>query len=152
MSACWLHVLPVIAALEVAWGVRVVGVYGDIAANYYELVVVFSAYAFSARGAIVAHVAFAAAASILPLFYLRSRGGEVAARALVGVVMLVVVAGIVTLLRERLEARQRELEELAVRDPLTGVGNYRLLTDRLEYEIARHRRSGGSIDSDVARP
>jgi len=145
LSAGWLHLLPVIATLEVALGVRVVGVYGDIAANYYVLVAVFAAYAFSARGAIAAHVAFAAAASILPLFYLHSHGGELAARALVGVVMLVVIAAIVTVLRERLAERQRELEELAVRDPLTGVGNYRLLADRLEYEIARHRRSGASL-------
>jgi diguanylate cyclase (GGDEF)-like protein len=145
LSSGWLHMLPVIATLEVALGVWVVGVYGDIAANYYLLVAVFAAYAFSARRAIAAHVAFAAAASILPLFYRHSHRGELAARSLVGVVMLVVIASIVTVLRERLQERQRELEELAVRDPLTGVGNYRLLADRLEYEIARHRRSGASL-------
>src|SRR2546421_2182536 len=49
------------------------------------------------------------------------------------------------LLREGLEKRQRELEDLAVRDPLTGVGNFRLLSERLDYEIARHLRSGGSL-------
>src|SRR5436190_13547612 len=49
------------------------------------------------------------------------------------------------LLREGLEWRQRELEELAVRDPLTGVGNYRLLSGRLDYEVARHLRSGDCL-------
>jgi diguanylate cyclase (GGDEF)-like protein len=145
VSARWLHALPVIATLEVALGVRVGGVYGDIAGNYYVFVGVFAAYAFSDRRAIVAHVAFAAAVSILPLFYLHSEGGEVAGRAIVGVLMLVVIAAFVTLLRERLETRQRELEELTVRDPMTGVGNYRLLAERLDYELARHRRSGGSL-------
>ena len=62
-----------------------------------------------------------------------------------GVLLLFVIAVIITALREGLESRQRELEELAVHDPLTGVGNYRLLSDRLEYEISRHRCSGKSM-------
>jgi diguanylate cyclase (GGDEF)-like protein len=57
---------------------------------------------------------------------------------------MAVIAAVVTLLREGLEQRERELEELLLSDPLTGVGNYRLLSERLDYEIARHARSGGS--------
>jgi hypothetical protein len=101
-------------------------------------VAAFAGYAFSGRGAIVAHLAFTSAASTLPLFYVHSPRGLLGARALVGVLLLVGVAGIVTVLREGLGARQRELEELAARDPLTGVGNYRLLSDRLDHEIARY--------------
>lgn len=119
--------------------------YGGIAADYYVFVAVFAGYAFSARGAVAAHVAFASAASSLSVLYGSGNGTEAVARALINVLLLVVVAGIVTLLRDELHARQRELEELAIRDPLTGVGNYRLLSERLEYEIARHRRSGGSL-------
>jgi diguanylate cyclase (GGDEF)-like protein len=79
------------------------------------------------------------------VLYLNPNAAETVARALVAALVLVVVAGIVTLLREGLQERQRELEELAVRDPLTGIGNYRLLTERLAYEIARHRRSSGLL-------
>jgi diguanylate cyclase (GGDEF)-like protein len=141
LSGRWLHAIPVLATVEVAAGVRFAGVYGDIAANYYIFVVVFVGYAFSSRQAIAAHLALVLAASSLPVLYLNPNAAETVARALVGGLVLVVVAGIVTLLREGLQQRQRELEELAVLDPLTGIGNYRLLTERLEYEIARHRRS-----------
>jgi len=140
-----LHAIPVIATIEVTLGVHLAGVYADIAANYYIFVVVFVSYAFSARSRIAAHLTFVSAASSLPLLYASPNRAEVVARTLVSVLVLCVIAGIVTMLREGLEERQRELEELAVRDPLTGVGNYRLLYERLEYEIVRHGRSGGSL-------
>jgi diguanylate cyclase (GGDEF)-like protein len=145
ISARWLHVVPVIATVEVALGVRLSGIYGDMAANYYIFIGVFIGYAFTTRRSVIAHVAFAAAASSLPLLYPGPNAAETTARTLIRVLVLVVIAGIVTLLREGLQERQRELEKLALRDPLTGVGNYRLLSERLEYEILRHRRSGGSL-------
>ncbi len=40
----------------------------------------------------------------------------------------------------RLHANQEALWELARRDELTGVGNYRALHERLDEEVARHRR------------
>lgn len=49
--------------------------------------------------------------------------------------------GIVLLVR-RLRASHEALWELARRDELTGVGNYRSLHERLAGEIARHQRHG----------
>jgi len=40
------------------------------------------------------------------------------------------------------EDQGEELEQLVRRDPLTGVGNRRLLTDTLEDELELHKRSG----------
>ncbi len=40
----------------------------------------------------------------------------------------------------RMRALEERLRRLAVVDPLTGVGNPRLLAERLTYELARHRR------------
>jgi diguanylate cyclase (GGDEF)-like protein len=137
----WLHVVPALATIETAVGIRLAGAYGDVAINYYLFVAVFAAYAFPTRREVAAHVALASAASALPLLYHHPAGSRTAGQVTVGVLMLVVVAGVITALREGLEQRQRELEQLAVRDPLTGVGNYRLLAERLEYELARHRRS-----------
>jgi diguanylate cyclase (GGDEF)-like protein len=53
--------------------------------------------------------------------------------------LLAVAAGIVLLVR-RLRSSHRDLWELARRDELTGVGNYRALHERLAAEIARHGR------------
>ncbi len=141
----WLHVLPVAGTIETAVGIRLAGTYGDIAANYFIFIAVFAACAFSSRRAVILHVALAAAASMLPLVYLDSRADHLGARTLVGLLTLVVVGAIVTVLREGLEQRRRELEHLALRDPLTGVGNYRLMFERLDYEVTRHRRSGRSF-------
>ena len=145
ISARWLHVVPIVVTVEVAVGVRLAGVYGDIAAYYYIFIVVFIAYAFTTRRAVIGHVAVAVAAAALPLLYATTNQGETAARTLILMLVLIVIAGIVTLLREGLQKRQAELEKLAMRDPLTGVGNYRLLTERLEYEVVRHRRNGDSL-------
>ena len=145
ISPTWLHLIPVLGTVEIAVGIRAIGAYGDIASNYYIFVVVFSAYAFSSRLAVAGQVTLASAASALPLFYATARFSHTPARVAVDILTLVVIAGIVTVLREGLQARQRRLEELTVRDPLTGVGNYRLLTERLDYEIARHRRSGAAL-------
>jgi diguanylate cyclase (GGDEF)-like protein len=145
ISTAWLHLIPILGTLVIAVGIHVIGAYGDIAANYYIFVAVFAAYAFSSRRAVAGYVAFAAAASSLTLFYPTARVSHPPAQVAIGILTLVVIAGIITVLREGLQARQRRLEELAVRDPLTGVGNYRLLTERLDYEIARHRRSGACL-------
>jgi diguanylate cyclase (GGDEF)-like protein len=59
---------------------------------------------------------------------------------LVALPTLVVAAAVVAFLRERLEIGQDAMRTAAERDPLTGVGNYRTLYERLDYEIARHGR------------
>jgi len=51
-------------------------------------------------------------------------------------------AGLAAVLSARRQRTERHLEELTRRDPLTGLGNARLLADRLPYEIARHARHG----------
>ncbi len=46
---------------------------------------------------------------------------------------------------QELEEANRRLQELAVRDPLTGIFNQRYLYDRLTIEIARARRHGHAL-------
>ena len=55
---------------------------------------------------------------------------------------LVVVALGVVVMARRLRATHEALWNLARRDELTGVGNYRSLHERLAEEIARHGRHG----------
>ncbi len=69
--------------------------------------------------------------------------GVVLAAQLVGAraFALCLVAAVAALLaRRRLLVREARLRLLAKVDPLTGVGNARLLGERLSYEIARHQR------------
>jgi diguanylate cyclase (GGDEF)-like protein len=145
LSPRWLHAVPIVGTIEVALAVWTAGSHGSIYGIYYAFVALFAAYAFQSRRAIAAHVALAAAARTLPLLSLRSVGGDVAAKTLLAIVLMAVIAAVVMLLRERLEQREHELEKLVLSDPLTGVGNYRLLSERLNYEIARHVRSGESL-------
>ena len=60
--------------------------------------------------------------------------------ALVEAACLVAIGAGIMLLFRRLQASHQALWSLARRDELTGVGNYRALQERLEEEVARHRR------------
>ena len=73
--------------------------------------------------------------------------------------LLVPVASVIVLRRiqERLERERDQLHSTAHTDPLTGADNRRSLIQRIEYEIARHARGGGSftlvmLDVDGFKP
>jgi diguanylate cyclase (GGDEF)-like protein len=134
------HAVPILAAGEVALTVWAVGSHGPVYEWFFVLVAVFTAYAFDSRRVIAAHMAFCTAAAALPLFY-RHDTVEQIARIGVFMPMLWVATVVVLHLREGMVVRQRELAELARRDPLTGVGNRRLLSEHLTYELARHKRT-----------
>ena len=70
-----------------------------------------------------------------------SRQQEAVLAAAEAACLAAVAVGIVLLVR-RLRASHEALWELARRDELTGVGNYRALHERLAAEIARHTRHG----------
>ena len=58
-------------------------------------------------------------------------------------VVLALPAGLIAVaVQRRIEVRQEGLKLLSQQDALTGLGNRRLLQERLRYEIARHRRHG----------
>ena len=60
----------------------------------------------------------------------------------VALVLCLPAAAGAVLVRLRLDARARGLRLLSQQDALTGLGNRRLLKERMDYEIARHRRHG----------
>jgi diguanylate cyclase (GGDEF)-like protein len=49
-------------------------------------------------------------------------------------------AGVLLVVRSRLERERDAMRRFALRDPLTGLGNRRMLDERLRYEVSRHRR------------
>ena len=138
------HAVPVIACGEVALTVWAVGPHGPVYEWFFVLVAVFAAYAFESRAAIAGHMTLCTVGAALPLLY-REDTVEQLARVGVMMPMLWVATAVVMHLREGMVDRQRELADLARRDPLTGVGNRRLLSERLRYELARHRRTGREL-------
>ena len=133
----WLHLMLVIATVEVA----VTAAYADrLFAAYFTFVSIFAAYVFTDRRAIAAHVGLACLATFLPIAYNFDDARVELIQALILVPSLILTAGAVTFLRERLAASERNYRELSELDPLTGVGNYRKLTQELELELRRHRR------------
>ncbi len=138
------HAVPVLAGAEVALTVWAVGVHGPVYEWFFVLVAVFTAYAFESRRVIALHMSLYTLAAALPLLY-RDDTAEQVARIGVLIPMLWVATAVVMFLREGMVARQRELADLARRDPLTGIGNRRLLDERLGYELARHRRTSREL-------
>jgi diguanylate cyclase (GGDEF)-like protein len=136
----WFHVIPVVGTAEVCVSVWALGVHGGVAAWFYVFVVVFAALAFRDHRAVAAHVTLASLALAAPIVYASDSARDNLIQTIVAVPTLVVAAGVVAFLRERLERGNDEMRRAAGIDPLTGVGNYRTLYQRLDYEIARHGR------------
>ena len=58
---------------------------------------------------------------------------------------MILAGGAVAYLRERLAASEDRYRRLSERDPLTGVGNYRMLSLRVPRELRHHARHGRSL-------
>ena len=131
-----------LAGLEVAFTVWTVRPHVAVYSWFYVFIAVFIGYAFHDRRAIALQLTLTCALFALPLAYLDAGYRDALVQTDVSLPILILTGGIVAFLRERLEFEQATLREIADRDPLTGVGNYRLLSSRLQYELARHRRHG----------
>jgi diguanylate cyclase (GGDEF)-like protein len=143
LRAGWFHVLPPIAALEVAvtmWGVEP---HGEVYSWFLVFIVVFAAYTFESRLVVAAHTLAAVAMLAVPVL-MATDGPAIneVGEALIALPILLVAAAVVVHLRERLTSAASFVAAEARSDALTGVGNYRLLEERLGYEIMRHRRNG----------
>jgi diguanylate cyclase (GGDEF)-like protein len=145
LSMRWIHATALVATLEVALAVATAGATAAVFSWLYVLVAAAAAYAFRPRRTLVAYVLILAAAIASPIVYRGNAGGDTLAGAVLGIVVIATMVAVVAALRERLEIGQQELRELASRDPLTGVGNYRLLHERLEYELLRHQRNSAKF-------
>lgn len=134
-----LHVVAVVATLEVALTVAFAD---SIFAIYFTFVAIYAAYVFTSRRAIAFHVAFTSLASFAPLVYDPDQARESLIQGLVLIPTLILAAGTVAFLRERLAASEARYRHLSECDPLTGVGNYRMLGVNVPRELRRHRRFG----------
>jgi len=138
----WLHLMTAIATVEVAVTVWLAD---EIFAIYYVFVAIYAAFVFRDRLAIAMQVGFASFAALIPIAYDPDTARETLVLAFVLVPTLCIAAGAIAFLRERLEASEARYRLLAELDPLTGVGNYRVLSERLPRELRRHRRRGDQL-------
>ncbi|CAA9502573.1 MAG: diguanylate cyclase/phosphodiesterase (GGDEF & EAL domains) with PAS/PAC sensor(s) [uncultured Solirubrobacteraceae bacterium] len=134
--------IPAIASIEVGitmWGVET---QSEAFVWFLVFVVVWTAYALDERRAISVNIVLAVLVAWYPVTLATpdDRINETA-ETLIAVPILLVAAAVVVFLRERLLTAAAALGAQARSDALTGVGNYRLLEERLEYELLRHRRS-----------
>jgi diguanylate cyclase (GGDEF)-like protein len=136
----WLHLMVPIATLEIALTVWVTK--SEVFAIYYILIAFYAAYVFHDRRAIAGHFAFASLASLLPIVYDTATARETLEQGMALIPTLWLTGGAIVFLREQLEASELGYRRLAERDPLTGVANYRVLSERLPDELDRHRRYG----------
>lgn len=97
------------------------------------------------RRQIAAHLALATA-GLLGVAVIGGLLGEVDTTTWIGIMVMLpamwVLGACCTVVLEASEAQGEELERLVRRDPLTGVGNRRLLDEQLTEEVRRHARSG----------
>ena len=131
----WLHVMTTVATVEIALTCWLAD---PLFAIYYVFIAIYAAYVFQDRKAISAHVGFAALCTLAPIAYDPGDAREHSTLAFTLIPTLMIAAGVVAYLRERLEASEERFRLLAERDPLTGVGNYRLLSERFPEEMKRH--------------
>jgi len=89
---------------------------------------------------LVAALAAIVAGLLLPLLVGSFSHRQAFVLAVIETLCLAIVAVGIVILTRRLKASHEALWALARRDELTGVGNYRALHERLNAEIARHRR------------
>ena len=143
LRPAWLHAVPFVATSEVALTMWGIGAHAKAYMWFLVFVVVFVALAFDDRRWIAGHGAVALLAAAYPILLAEPGArSEVLAETLLAVPILLVAAGVVVYLRERLNAAADALAGEALTDGLTGVGNYRLLEQLLAYEVTRHRRNG----------
>ncbi|HEV2075683.1 MAG TPA: GGDEF domain-containing protein [Thermoleophilaceae bacterium] len=141
----WVHVIPPLAIAEIAFLVAAVGEpHGITLSWFYVLVAGATAYAVGSRVTLAAHLGLLALALMAPIAYVDPTRTAVVT-VLLSLPTILVASTVTRLLVEGLAEGQRRLRQLAARDPLTGVGNYRTLHARLASEVARHGRHGGTF-------
>jgi diguanylate cyclase (GGDEF)-like protein len=139
LSERWLHVGAAVATLEITTSTIVDGKHGTVLAGFYALVATIVAYGFRDRRAVAAQTALILAAMVVPPIALTHQPGNAVPGVMVGALVTAAIVVVVVYLRERLQSTADRLRELAERDPLTEIGNYRVLHERLEHELERHR-------------
>lgn len=134
---------PVMATVVVAAGAALAGDAWFVVSPFFMFAGAAIGFMVETRRERVAQTVLASAIIALPILYVPSDLTTVTVIAtLVGLYAMEAYIG---LSWELVEEQAEELGRLMRSDPLTGVGNRRLLVERLDYELVRHRRTGRKL-------
>lgn len=144
MHERWFHVLPILTTVETGVVMWAAAPRSGAAAVTFVFVGALVAFLFESRREMLAQLGFASLVLVSPL---------VAGQADVGASLTIVTVlgamwglwATIATVWSHAEHAAAQLDALAQRDALTGVGNRRMLDERLEYELVQHTRSGGPL-------
>jgi len=119
-----LHIVPAIGSLEIGLVILALGDEGRLYTAMLVIVAVWVALVFTDRGVIALHVCFALACGAAAMLLHDATSRQTALHLMVGLPVTAVAAAFVA---------------------LAGVGNYRALRERLDYEVVRHGRHGRGL-------
>ena len=145
LSERWLHAAAVLGTIEVTISAVAIGRHATVLGAFYAMIAAAVAYGFRDRRVIAVQTAMILTGMALPPLLLADQPTDAVPRMLVTALVTCAIVTVVVYLRERLEASAARQRALADRDPLTEVGNYRVLHERLAHELAAHRRDGQTL-------
>ncbi|MBJ7328485.1 MAG: GGDEF domain-containing protein [Solirubrobacteraceae bacterium] len=135
----WFHLLPPVIALEVSLAAVSLSPNGGAVVGLFAFTGPAIAFVIDKKPWAAAHLLFATAVLLAPLAFV-----DFSDVTLIGTLLMVPITwglgAFVMLVWEHAEDQAQQLEQLVRSDPLTGIGNRRLLDERLEYELRRHER------------
>ncbi|MGK2938865.1 MAG: diguanylate cyclase domain-containing protein [Solirubrobacteraceae bacterium] len=138
------QVLPPVACLVAMWAVAVAEPDATVVVWTFVLIGPFVGFALDRPVEVLPHLVFLSACMLVPVVT-GAGSPETQGSVLIGLPTIWALTAVVAVLRAD-ELRQALLLRDQVRsDPLTGVGNRRLLDERLDYELVRHDRSGRTL-------
>lgn len=140
----WIPAWAAVAAGLCIWGSIVAGEFGAAAVWPYLIVAAIVALAVNDLVVVGALTALLCGGMLVG-FLFGDADNPTRAATVVAMPVLVGMTAIVATLRRRERAYAARLRELATTDALTEIGNRRRLDERLDYEVRRHRRSGGRL-------
>lgn len=144
MDGRWFHALPLIIVVEAGVTMWAVVPQPGVIAPIFVFLGALIVFLITTWRGMVVHLAVASAVMLTPV----AAGASDLPSTLTILACIIVMWGfavMTNMIWRHAEDAAEQLDELAQRDPLTGLGNRRMLDDRLEYELVRHTRSGGEM-------
>lgn len=139
--AWWIPALAAAAAVLCTWGSLVTGEFAAAALWPYLIIAAIIGLTITDVRVVALLTGMLCAGMLVGLAFGDIDNPTRAATA-VALPVVIGITGIITTLQRRERAYAERLRGLASTDALTEIGNRRLLDERLDYEVRRHRRTG----------